>query len=98
MAAGLPNSAICNISPGILSMVTARFDEMPTRFAALVWDRQLQAGSHVRVGRSEGGGAFRGGHGRGRGHGRGQGLRGTAAVGDRKWGPDYVRRISRRSD
>jgi hypothetical protein len=38
---GLPNSAICNIPPGVLSPVIARFEEMPTKFAALVWDRVL---------------------------------------------------------
>jgi hypothetical protein len=41
MADGLPDSAICGISPGVLSVVAARFDQMPTRFAALVWNRVL---------------------------------------------------------
>ena len=41
MAAGLPASGICGVSPGVLSVVTARFDQMPTRFAALVWNRVM---------------------------------------------------------
>ena len=38
---GFPNSAICGIPPGTLSPVIARFEQMPTRYAALVWDRVL---------------------------------------------------------
>ena len=41
MADGLPASAICGVSPGVLSVVAARFDQMPTRFAALVWNRVM---------------------------------------------------------
>lgn len=40
-SAGFPNSAICNLQPGIVGPVVARFEEMPTRFAALIWDRVL---------------------------------------------------------
>ena len=38
---GFPNSAICGISPGVVGPLVARFEEMPTRFAALLWDRVL---------------------------------------------------------
>jgi hypothetical protein len=38
---GLPNSAVCNIPAGVVGPVIARFEEMPTRFAALVWNRAL---------------------------------------------------------
>ena len=38
---GFPNSAICNLAPGGVGPVVARFEEMPTRYAALVWDRVL---------------------------------------------------------
>jgi Protein of unknown function (DUF3105) len=36
---GFPASAVCQIPPGTLSPVVARFEQMPTRYAALVWDR-----------------------------------------------------------
>jgi hypothetical protein len=38
---GFPNSAVCNLAPGTVGPVVARFEEMPTRYAALVWDRVL---------------------------------------------------------
>ncbi len=38
---GFPNSAICAIPPGTLSPVVARFEQMPTKYAAIVWDRVL---------------------------------------------------------
>ncbi len=40
-AAGFPNSAICDLPAGTVGPVVARFEQMPTRFAALVWDRAL---------------------------------------------------------
>ncbi len=40
-AAGFPNSAICNLPAGLVGPVVARFEELPTRFAALVWDRVI---------------------------------------------------------
>ncbi len=36
-----PKSAVCGLPPGDVSPVIARFDQMPTRYAALVWDRAL---------------------------------------------------------
>jgi hypothetical protein len=38
---GFPNSPVCNLQPGIVGPVIARFEQMPTRFAALIWDRAL---------------------------------------------------------
>lgn len=38
---GFPNSPVCNLPPGIVGPVVARFEQMPTRYAALVWDRAL---------------------------------------------------------
>ncbi len=40
-AAGFPNSAICDLPAGTVGPVVARFEQMPTRYAALVWDRAL---------------------------------------------------------
>jgi hypothetical protein len=40
-SAGFPASAICGIPAGSVGPVIARFEEMPTRFAALIWDRVL---------------------------------------------------------
>jgi len=40
-SAGFPASAICALPPGIVGPVIARFEQMPTRYAALVWDRVL---------------------------------------------------------
>jgi hypothetical protein len=40
-SSGFPNSAICNLQPGIVGPVIARFEQMPTRYAALIWDRVL---------------------------------------------------------
>ncbi len=37
----LPPSPVCQIPPGVLAPVVARFEQMPTKFAALVWDRAL---------------------------------------------------------
>ncbi len=41
IVANLPNSPVCNIPPGNEWPVVARFDDMPHRYAALVWDRVL---------------------------------------------------------
>ncbi len=38
---GFPSSAVCNLPPGVVGPVVARFEQMPTRYAALVWDRVL---------------------------------------------------------
>jgi hypothetical protein len=38
---GFPASPVCGLQPGIVGPVTARFEQMPTRYAALVWDRVL---------------------------------------------------------
>jgi hypothetical protein len=38
---GFPASTVCGISPGVVGPVVARFEEMPTRYAALVWNRAL---------------------------------------------------------
>jgi len=38
---GFPDSPICGKQAGVLAPVVARFDDMPTEFAALVWDRVL---------------------------------------------------------
>ncbi len=40
-SAGFPTSAICQIPPGTVGPVVARFEQMPTKFAALVWNRVL---------------------------------------------------------
>src|SRR4029078_4440300 len=37
----LPPSPSCQIPPGVLAPVVARFEQMPTKFAALVWDRVM---------------------------------------------------------
>ena len=37
----LPPSPVCQIPPGCSAPVVARFEQMPTKFAALVWDRAL---------------------------------------------------------
>ena len=41
LVTGFPVSAVCQTAPGIVGPVVARFEQMPTRFAALVWDRVL---------------------------------------------------------
>ena len=38
---GFPNSPVCNLPAGLVSPVVTRFDDMSTKFAALVWDRVL---------------------------------------------------------
>ncbi len=38
---GFPDSAICGLKAGIVGPVVARFEQMPTKYAALVWDRAL---------------------------------------------------------
>ena len=38
---GFPSSAICNLPAGTVGPVVARFEQMPTRYAALLWDRAL---------------------------------------------------------
>jgi hypothetical protein len=39
--ASFPSSPICGVPPGSISPVVARFEQMPTRYAAIVWDRVL---------------------------------------------------------
>ncbi len=41
LSAGFPASAVCGIPAGTVGPVIARFEDMPTRFAALIWDRAL---------------------------------------------------------
>jgi hypothetical protein len=36
-----PTSTICKLQPGVVGPVIARFEQMPTRYAALLWDRAL---------------------------------------------------------
>jgi hypothetical protein len=36
-----PNGPVCNTPPGVVGPVIARFDDMATKYAALVWDRVL---------------------------------------------------------
>jgi hypothetical protein len=38
---GFPPSSICQVPPGTVGPVVARFEEMPTKYAALIWDRVL---------------------------------------------------------
>ena len=40
-ASGFPKSAICGLPAGIVGPVIARFEQMPTKYAALIWDRAL---------------------------------------------------------
>ncbi len=40
-AAGFPSSAICELPAGTVGPVVAKFDQLPTRYAALIWDRVL---------------------------------------------------------
>ena len=40
-AANFPASAICGLPAGTVGPVVARFEQMPTKYAALVWDRVL---------------------------------------------------------
>ena len=40
-SAGFPSSAVCGLPPGTVGPVVARFEQMPTRYAVLVWDRTL---------------------------------------------------------
>jgi hypothetical protein len=40
-SAGFPSSTVCKLAPGLVGPVVARFEDMPTRYAALVWDRVL---------------------------------------------------------
>ena len=37
----LPNTPICDIPTGVVGPVVARFEQMPTRYAALIWNRAL---------------------------------------------------------
>jgi len=39
--AGFPASAVCALPAGTVGPVVARFEQMPTRYAALVWNRVL---------------------------------------------------------
>lgn len=41
LSQGFPTSPVCKLQAGIVGPVAARFEQMPTRFAALVWDRAL---------------------------------------------------------
>jgi hypothetical protein len=38
---GFPASPVCNLPPQTIGPVVARFEQMPTRYAALVWNRAL---------------------------------------------------------
>jgi hypothetical protein len=40
-AAGFPASPVCGLPAGIVGPVVARFEDMPTRYAALLWNRVL---------------------------------------------------------
>jgi hypothetical protein len=40
-ATGFPKSAICGLPAGLVGPVVARFEQMPTKYAALIWDRVL---------------------------------------------------------
>jgi Protein of unknown function (DUF3105) len=40
-SAGFPASPVCGLAPGIVGPVVARFEQMPTRYAALLWNRVL---------------------------------------------------------
>ena len=40
-SAQFPASPVCGIPAGYISPVVARFEQMPTKYAALVWDRAL---------------------------------------------------------
>ena len=40
-AAGFPKSTYCGLPPGLVGPVIARFEQMPTKYAAMVWDRVL---------------------------------------------------------
>ena len=39
--AGFPASTICQLAAGQVGPVVARFEQMPTKFAALIWNRVL---------------------------------------------------------
>jgi hypothetical protein len=41
LVTGFPASAVCGLAPGIVSPVVAHFEQMPTKFAALIWDRVM---------------------------------------------------------
>ena len=41
LVSGFPASAVCGVAPGIVSPVVAHFEQMPTKFAALIWDRVM---------------------------------------------------------
>jgi hypothetical protein len=38
---GFPTSPVCGLAPGTIGPVIAPFEQMPTKYAALVWDRVL---------------------------------------------------------
>ena len=38
---GFPTSPVCGLAPGTIGPVVAPFEQMPTKYAALVWDRVL---------------------------------------------------------
>lgn len=40
-ASDFPDSPVCGLPAGTVGPVTARFEQMPTRYAALLWDRVL---------------------------------------------------------
>ena len=41
LAAGFPNSPVCKLAPGLIGPVITRFEQMPTKYAVLVWDRVM---------------------------------------------------------
>ena len=38
---GFPTSPVCGLPPGTVGPVVAPFEQMPTKYAALLWDRAL---------------------------------------------------------
>ena len=40
-SSGFPNSAVCDLPAGMVGPVIARFEQMPARYAALIWNRVL---------------------------------------------------------
>src|SRR5207248_3213343 len=41
LVTSFPASAVCQIPAGVISPVVAHFEQMPTKFAALIWDRAM---------------------------------------------------------
>jgi hypothetical protein len=45
LSAGFPASTVCGLPAGVVGPVIARFEQMPTKYAAVVWDRVLYLAS-----------------------------------------------------